>query len=311
MPMNRILALGLNPAYQKTIRLNRLIAGGVNRATECRVSASGKGINFIRAAHLWGRAEAVVLQPLGGVVGDLLSEALARENLSAVTIRTAGCTRTCSTLLCDSSESATEIIEPSAQLSESESAALFDAMEKILPEVQGLALCGTVPPGIAPEFFRDAIRLARARGIPVLLDAYREIRGLLSEGLSFLKINGEELSHLAECQTITPERIAQFREAHGIAVLAVTNGAEPAFLSTQEGLFRIAVPRLKECRNPIGAGDTCDAVLFSETLEGTPVPEAFALGLAAASASCMTREPAFFDPGEARKLCRQTVIERI
>ena len=309
--MQRILALGLNPAYQKTLVFRSLRPGGVNRAESCRASASGKGVNFIRAAHRWGRADAVVLQPLGGVVGELLSDALEKEGLPALSIPVKGCTRTCTTLLCSTTKRATEIIEPSAPLSEQESGKLFDKMRRMLPDFQGLALCGTFPPGIGPEFYRDAVRLARERNMPVLLDAYRDIGECLSEGISFFKINQEELSHLMECQTPKPEEMDRFRKSHGIEVLAVTDGANPAILCTETGIYRIRIPRLEMCCNPIGAGDTCDAVLFSEVLENRELPEAFALGLAAASASCMTREPAVFARDEADHLYEQTEIERM
>ena len=45
--------------------------------------------------------------------------------------------------------------------------------------------------------------------------------------------------------------------------------------------------------------------------ENRELPEAFALGLAAATASCMTREPAVFARNEADHLYEQTEIERM
>ena len=141
--------------------------------------------------------------------------------------------------------------------------------------------------------------------------AYKDIGECLSEGISFFKINQEELSHLMECQTPKPEEMDRFRKSHGIEVLAVTDGANPAILCTENGIYRIRIPRLEACCNPIGAGDTCDAVLFSEVLENRELPEAFALGLAAATASCMTREPAVFARDEAENLYKQTGIERM
>lgn len=308
---NRILALGLNPAYQKTILFDHLRFGAVNRSAESYAVASGKGINFARAVRTWGHAECVVLQPLGGVIGELVASGLAAEGIPAVTVPVKSCTRTCSTLLCGTAGTATEVIEPAASLSRQEYDRLFEALEKHLPDYQGLAICGTCPPGIPPEFYCDAARLARRQGIPVLLDAFRDMREVLSQGLAFLKINREELFELSGCQMPTSENMREFREAYGIVVLAVTDGAGDALLSSSDGTFRISVPKLESCRNPIGAGDTCGAVLFSGYLERKPLPEVFAQGLAAASASCMTLEPAFFDPAVARELYRSITMERI
>lgn len=309
--VNRILALGLNPAYQKTILFDTLRLGAVNRSAESHAVASGKGINFARAVRTWGHAECVVLQPLGGVIGELVAAGLSAEGIPAVTVPVKSCTRICSTLLCETAGTATEVIEPAAPLAPQECDRLFDALKKHLSDYQGLAICGTYPPGITPEFYCEAVRLARRQGIPVLLDAFREMREVLSQGLAFLKINREELSELSGCQMLTPECMREFREAHGIAVLAVTDGAGDALLSSPDGTFRLSVPKLDSCRNPIGAGDTCGAVLFSGYLERLPLPEAFAQGLAAASASCMTLKPAFFDPAAARELYRLITMERV
>ena len=129
---NRILALGLNPAYQKTILFDHLRLGAVNRSAESYAVASGKGINFTRAVRTWGHAGCVVLQPLGGVIGELVASGLAAEGIPAVTVPVKSCTRTCSTLLCGTAGTATEVIEPAAPLSRQEYDRLFEALEKQL-----------------------------------------------------------------------------------------------------------------------------------------------------------------------------------
>ena len=80
---NRILALGLNPAWQKSLFFDELQFGEVNRAAEAHAIASGKGINFLRAVRTWGTMEAVLVQPVGGETGRLIRDSLREEGLSA------------------------------------------------------------------------------------------------------------------------------------------------------------------------------------------------------------------------------------
>ena len=49
--MKTILAIGFNPALQKTLVLESLTLGGVNRAVKEVVSPGGKSIHFARAAN--------------------------------------------------------------------------------------------------------------------------------------------------------------------------------------------------------------------------------------------------------------------
>jgi len=49
-----ILYVGGTPAMQRTLRFPRLEVGGVNRASEVRVTASGKVVNAARVATVLG-----------------------------------------------------------------------------------------------------------------------------------------------------------------------------------------------------------------------------------------------------------------
>ena len=60
-----------------------------------------------------------------------------------------------------------------------------------------------------------------------------------------------------------------------------------------------------QIEQPIGAGDTCSAVFFSEYISGTAPEEAFACGLCAATASCMTDTPAMYDKNTALSLRKE------
>ena len=94
-------------------------------------------------------------------------------------------------------------------------------------------------------------------------------------------------------------------ETYPLEAVAITGGKEFAVIGTRQQITRIAVPQIENAINPIGAGDTCSAVFFSEYISGTAPEEAFACGLCAATASCMTDTPAMYDKNIALSLRKE------
>lgn len=113
-----------------------------------------------------------------------------------------------------------------------------------------------------------------------------------------LKINCDEARALT--RTATPELAAQallsgesapLRRPN--ALLALTDGPRPARLFAKGGAsWTLSVPKI-ECINAIGAGDVCTGVLLHSLASGMRPPDAFAMGLAAASARCRHNLPEF------------------
>ena len=111
--MNTIVALGPNPAWQKTLFFKEFHYGKVNRAEEMQAFPAGKGINFCRAAACHGRTKAVLIQFTGGENGDRIRRELEREGMPVRSILTGGPTRSCTTCLDRARQVMTEVIEPS------------------------------------------------------------------------------------------------------------------------------------------------------------------------------------------------------
>lgn len=302
--MKQILICGLNPAWQKTLQFDRLSLNEVNRAGTFRQIASGKGINFARAVELWGKCSPSVLHPLGGVTGKQIMESMAAEKLASVAISTNSATRTCCTLMCKAEGTATEIIEPSGEISPEEYDNIMAVAGLELSSADALAICGTYPPGIPVHCYRDLTAMAAKLGKPVLLDAYKEIGEALQAGVTVLKINRSELAAMTGKSSVE-EGIRECLDTYPLKAVAITDGKDLAVIGTPEKITRIAVPGIDNAINPIGAGDTCSAVFFSEYLSGTAPEEAFACGLCAATASCMTDTPAMYDKNIALSLKKE------
>lgn len=311
MKKPQILAIGANPAWQKVLQFESLCYNAVNRASALWNFASGKGINFARAARNWGAAEVKLLQFAAGENGRLLLEDLKNESLDVKTIAGLSPTRCCITCLGASDSSMTELIEPSGAPGLAAETEALEFIKSYILQADALALCGQLPGGMAPEFYLESVKAASAAGKLILIDCWKDITKVLSAAENaLLKINADELAALTGCREIT-EGVEKLFKSYNLNFAAITNGAEKAYFADNSGnMWRYTVPDVGQVINPVGCGDTASAVLLSELLSGTAPEKAFACALAAASANCLSMKCAEFDRSKAVELLKNTTFER-
>ena len=283
--MNKsILIVGLNPAWQKILVFKEdFTKGEVNRARDMFTFASGKGANFAKVAMRNGNI-AMLAQFVGGGTGEMYNADLYNEGLILLNQQVDAPTRTCTTMISTLS-GATEIIEPSAKISPNESEALFRKIEKHAKLCDAFAICGTYPPGITVDFYIKIAKLAKESKKPLIIDSYKGITPVLKIGAEILKINRKELAALSETEDVY-QGGKTIIEKYPVKILAVTDGSKQSYLFTKDGCSEHPVQEIANVINPIGAGDTVSATLFSEYLKGVPIVEAFRKALDAGSESC-------------------------
>jgi fructose-1-phosphate kinase PfkB-like protein len=308
-----LLAAGLNPSHQKSLQLSELKVGDVNRAAALTVSVGGKGQHFAIAANRLGEGSATVAHFLGrrGEEGEQMRKALEQMGVDQEVEWHQGATRTCTTILEDSGRM-TELIEPSDCIPKTAVDALLGRLRSRAQRSAGVALCGTFPPGVQEEVYAGLAESV-GRDTVLLLDGWKGVeKTLASKRVNVLKINADELGWLTHetdlnAAAATAMRLYMAPGGH----LAVTRGANSAFLFShvQSGAEGPAGMRVAEfvlqplaAVNPIGAGDTCSAVLLYALCAGQEPEEAFAFALAAASASCLNIAGAHFKAADAVSL---------
>ncbi len=309
----KLVVLGPNPAWQKTLTFPRLTPGEVNRAAARQERASGKGINFCRAAALHGKAFPLLIQFTGGENGRFVNTDIPKFGTAAfpfISIDTAAPTRCCITCLDAEQKITTELIEPSFASSEKEVIAFLAAVEKELPGAGALALCGSLPTGTDENLYADAARIAAKNGVPVVADCCFNLDGLMSSGADIcLKINAGELAKLTGESGISNGMKKLFNRYSNLRFCAITNGAESAFASNGERVAEYTIPKLENVINPIGCGDTASAVFSAELVSGTELFEAFRRALGYASANCLTPQPGDFSPDAAQQIIQNITIK--
>ncbi len=303
-----MLSVCLNPAWQKILQFEAFSVGSVNRAVTLQQCGGGKGVNVARALRTLGDQPQVALFA-GGATGDLLLAELARDGIEALAVPTQATTRTCTTLIDELSGQVTEVIDPTAPIRSRELAQMNRLLHDAVLQADGVALCGTFPPGVPENCYASIIQQARACGRPTLLDGYQRVRLALHAGPTILKLNAEELRHLsgrANLEDGAFECLTQYP----LQILAVTDGPRPAFLFTRHASWQFDQPEVQVC-NAIGAGDCASAVLLRELIAGQEPQDAFRTALAAANASCLTHLPASFQPEDAKVFHDRIAVRKL
>lgn len=302
----RFLCVGLTPTVQRTMRFASLTLGEVNRAREVVTTASGKAVNVARVLDTLG-SEVLLAHPLGGDSGRYVEAALP---FGQFVLPVTSPTRTCTTLLTDTGVT-TELVEEAAPLSEAQVEDLLAALEEQLPRVVAVALCGSLPPGVAPHFYARIATLAHAHETAVFLDAQKEpLRLALAAGVFLAKPNRQEtIAALGLPPETEALGCAQALRAAGAKNALVSDGRAGSVLVTDAGAWRV-LPPLVDAVNPIGSGDSLLAGVIAKGWFSL-TPEAVAYGTACAAANCLSLTSGVVQRDDVERLLPQVRVEPV
>ena len=134
-----VLTVTLNPSLDKTIVLDRLQPGMLNRAQEVRQDPGGKAINVARLLHDYD-IPVLASGLYGGAEGEELLAGLRQTGLAVQFLPIAGRTRTNLKIVDTSEQVTTEINEQGAEVSSTELAAFMELFNQCLEHTSHLVL---------------------------------------------------------------------------------------------------------------------------------------------------------------------------
>jgi 1-phosphofructokinase family hexose kinase len=290
-----ILAAGLTPAWQQILVFDDFRYGEVNRAAEAHWCGSGKVLNAGIAAHLLG-GPSLTLAPLGGPPLKEIDRQLAKIGVPRRWVRTRAATRVCTTLLERATGRMTELVENGRPLRPQEMAAFVQAYREEAARASVVILIGSLPFGAPVTLYRE---LAEATPCPMVLDFRADgLLSLLDLKPLVVKPNREELAQTVERPLADDADLhAAMRELNqrGAQWVVVTQGPGPVWISSANELLRFTPPPVAAIVNPIGCGDALAAGIAWQIRAGGSVPDAVALGMAAAAENLASLLPCRLD----------------
>lgn len=290
-----IVTLTLNPSLDRTLEVDHLERGGVNRAESVRIDPGGKGVNITRALRAFDIGSLAVI-PYGGPDGQELVRLLAASDVPIAQVPIAGWTRSNVTLV-EPGGTSTKINAPGDPLREEELAALAETMLAACgargngpdggsaPEASWVVLCGSLPPGVPDDVYASLTSLFTAQGIRVAVDTSGPaLATTVAAGPDLVKPNREELA--AAVGKPLPSigdvvAAAEQLRARGAKAVLASLGADGAVLVNGDGAVLCTADPV-EPRSTVGAGDALLAGFLAAGAAGdAAVIEAVAWGRAA------------------------------
>ncbi|MGW2725218.1 1-phosphofructokinase family hexose kinase [Streptomyces sp. NPDC001492] len=301
-----ILTVTLNTALDLTYRIPALEPHASHRITEVTERPGGKGVNVARVLAALGH-EVTVTGFTGGATGRTVQDLLtATPGLVDALVPVGGPTRRTIALVDARTGDTTQLNEPGPTITPAEWSAFQEAYEDLLAPASAVALCGSLPPGVPVGAYAGLIRLAKAAGVPVLLDTSGEpLRRGVAARPDLVKPNADELAELTGSHD--PLRGAQDTRRRGARSVVASLGTGGLLAVTPEGRWR-ATPPARLHGNPTGAGDSAVAGLLSGLAEQLPWPERLSRAVALSAATVLAPVAGEFDRGAYEELVGRVAV---
>ena len=278
-----IVTVTPNPSIDRTVTVERLHIGEINRALSSRVDPGGKGVNVSRALCANG-ADTLAILPLGGPDGRLLAALLDQAGVRHREVALAGTTRT-NVAIVDPRGITTKVNEPGPTMSTDELDALRTSILSSTRETDWLALCGSLPPGAPPTWFADIITAHPGR---IAVDASGVgFTQAVAAGPDLIKPNLEELEELVGRELTTFGDVLEAANSVvqvGVTMVVVSLGSDGALAVTAEGNW-FATAAVTAPLSTVGAGDCLLAGLLHALQSGADPQKAIASAVAWGSAA--------------------------
>lgn len=288
-----ILTVTLNTALDITYRVPSLRPHASHRVSEVTERPGGKGVNVARVLAALGH-EVTVTGFAGGTTGRVLRDRLTgTPGVRDALVPVSGTTRRTIAVVDKRSGGTTQLNEPGPTIDPAEWSAFQEAYGDLLASASAVALCGSLPPGVPVGAYASLARIARAAGVPVLLDTSgAALRRGVAGRPDVLKPNAEELAELTGSHE--PLRATQDARRRGAGTVVASLGPEGVLAVTPEGRWR-ATPPAHLHGNPTGAGDSLVAGLLSGLVEHLPWPDRLTRAVALSAATVLSPAAGEFD----------------
>lgn len=306
-----ISTICLNPALDRTVAVDALVPGDVNRIRSARTDVGGKGVNVAVVCRRLG-LDAQVIGCAGADGYEKIRAAMDREKVGCHFHTVAGAVRVNTKVVALDGSGVTELNEPGPCLTAEDMDVFFDLAIGKTRQSDYVVITGSLPPGCPAETYRELIRSLSP--VPCILDVSGKALSLGVEATPFLiKPNHHELAATLGRELHT---LAEIRDAAqsfvdgGVRHVVVSLGRDGALYVGEEGCFY--APEIPvEVHSTVGAGDALVGGLLYGLVTGGCMKEGFRAGAAAGTASVMTEGTQLIMPSDFERLLSQVQVQVI
>jgi len=259
-----VITVTLNPALDKTILLDRLSIGKLNRVKDIRIDLGGKGINVSKVLKQFN-IQSLATGFIAGERGNQWLNQLKQHQQLVDFYPVPGEIRTNLKIVDQHTNTTTEINEPGFEVTSKHLTLFKEQLEKHLQKRSILVIGGSLPAGAPASIYRDLIHIAHRHGAKTILDADGPA---LKEGIKAkpfaIKPNIFELEQLVERRLNTEEEIIAVGKQlinTGISLVMISRGKKGAIVLNEEKII-VTTPFEIIPKSTVGAGDSMVAAMI-------------------------------------------------
>lgn len=306
-----ITAISMNPSFDRTVEVDSLALGEVNRIRSVRQDVGGKGINVAVVAHRLG-LEARCMGCAGRDGIERIQAALEREGIDHAFLPVEGAVRTNMKIVSRNGSGVTELNEPGTPLSETDRERFFEAVRNKAQDSSYFVMTGSLPPGCPECTYRDLMRTVGS--VPCILDVGGAALNIGVEARPFMiKPNLQELEASVGMELRTMRAIRDAARSYvrrGVQYVVVSMGSMGAMcVSESSALFAASLK--VDVKSTVGAGDAMIGGLLKGLQMEDTMPRAFRYGVAAGAASVMTEGTQLIIPSDFSRLLDQVRVQEV
>ena len=305
-----ITTVCMNPSFDKTVEVDAMSVGEVNRIRTSRVDMGGKGINVAVVAQRLG-LDVCCTGCMGRDGAARLTAMMDAEGLKHAFLTVDGSVRTNTKIVSRDGAPVTELNEPGPAMTEQTLDEFFDLAVSCAEKSEYAVITGSLPPACPAGTYRELIR---RMNIPCILDVGGQELLLGLEAHPFLiKPNRPELEQTVGRALPTLADVidaARELQASGAQNVLVSLGGDGAVLITADKAYLAPAIPVK-VRSTVGAGDSMVGGVLAGLAAGGGLTEALRCGAAAGTASVMTEGTQLIVPEQFRALLAQAEVQEV
>ena len=304
-----VVTVTVNPAIDSTVQADRLAFEDRGYVISRSESAGGRGLNASCVLHAWGTPTLAVVTA-GGESGQKFEASLKSWGFPYEIVPIAQNLRT-NLILTDKQGLTVKLNEPGPHVTEEELQRMEEAVRRHLPGTKWLLLCGSLPPGAPPNYYRRLIQAAREQGVSTLLDTDGDVLQFgLEEKPTLVTPNQQEAARLLNRALITRQHYksaVQRMLSMGAESVILSLGGRGAIAGKGDQILEVVPPRV-EAVSPIGAGDALNAAFVWAQLNGYDFLQSVRWGVAAGTASAKLPGMRFANREQTEQIYNQVEI---
>lgn len=268
--MQKIIIVTLNPAIDKTIKIDHLEIGKVNRISDIRYDIGGKGINVSEVLMAFG-IKSIITGFIGGNCADEFRSKLMDKTIETKFFKIPEDTRTNIKIIDEATGLCTDLNEPGPNISEEMLMRFLQSFELMCRKNDIIILTGGASPSVPRDIYKTLTEIAKSRGAYVILDADGDLLKYgIEAGPDMIKPNQDEFSMLEGKESLTKEEMLELADklrSKGVGKILLSLGSKGAMYMTEHGTLH--APSVKvDVISPVGAGDAMVAALVHSKLQG-------------------------------------------